>query len=194
VLVYVALSDWFGTPDHTGWQRPIRNPVAAVGFATVVLLVNQLTAQRATRKGAVRTQAEELAREMRRPAEVQRRLQPHHPPSIPGFEISASMKPANAIGGDLYDFMEMPNGRLGIVIADIAGKGVSAGLFTPAVKIALRTNIRDEASLERILKKTNRNIYELTDDERFAFSFTRPSILLRAICLTPSRKADRCDL
>jgi phosphoserine phosphatase RsbU/P len=53
---------------------------------------------------------------------VQRRLQPHHPPSIPGFEISASMKPAKAIGGDLYDFREMPNGRLGIVIADIAGK------------------------------------------------------------------------
>jgi hypothetical protein len=56
------------------------------------------------------------------------------------------------------------------VIADIAGNGVSAGLF-----------IRDEASLERILKKTNQIIYELTDDERFAFSFTRPTILLRAI-------------
>ena len=142
----------------------------------------------------MRTRAEELAREMRLVVEVQRRLQPHHPPSIPGFEISASMQPAKAIGGDLYDFMEMPNGRLGIVIADIAGKGVSAGLFMPAVKIALRTNIRDEASLERILKKTNQIIYELTDDERFAFSFTRPSILLRAICLTSSRKADRCHL
>ena len=64
----------------------------------------------------------------------------------------------------------------------------------PAVKIALRTNIRDEASLERILKKTNQIIYELTDDERSAFSFTRPPILLRAICLTSSRKADRCHL
>jgi hypothetical protein len=64
----------------------------------------------------------------------------------------------------------------------------------PAVKIALRTNIRDEGSLERILKNANRIIYELTDDERFAFSFTRPSILLSAICPTSSRKADRCDL
>jgi serine phosphatase RsbU (regulator of sigma subunit) len=171
VLVCVALSDWFGTPDHSGWRHPVRNIVAAVGFATVVLFVNRLTAQRATLKGAVRTQAEELAREMRLAAEVQRRLLPQYPPSIPGFEISARMKPAKAIGGDLYDFMEMPNGRLGIVIADIAGKGVSAGLFMPAVKIALRTNIHDEGSLERILKKTNQIIYELTDDERFASLF-----------------------
>jgi hypothetical protein len=71
VLVCVALSDWFGTPDHTGWRHPVRNIVAAVGFATVVLLVNQFTAQRATRKGTVRTQAEELAREMRLPAELE---------------------------------------------------------------------------------------------------------------------------
>jgi len=58
---------------------------------------------------------------------------------MPGFEIGASMQPAKAIGGDLYDFMEMPNERLGIVIADIGGKGVSAGLLMPAVNIALRT-------------------------------------------------------
>jgi serine phosphatase RsbU (regulator of sigma subunit) len=58
---------------------------------------------------------------MRLAAEVQRRLQPHHPPSIPGFEIGASMQRAKAIG-DLYDFVEMPNGRLEIVIADMAAR------------------------------------------------------------------------
>lgn len=171
VLICVGLSDWFGLPDHAGWRHPVRNVVAAVGFTTVVLFVNRLTSQRALLTGAVQSQAEELAREMRLAAEVQRRLLPHHPPSVPGFEIGARMKPAKAIGGDLYDFMEMPNGRLGIVIADIAGKGVPAGLFMPAVKIALRTNVHQEASLEQILARTNKVIYELTDDERFASLF-----------------------
>jgi hypothetical protein len=74
------------------------------------------------------------------------------------------------------------------------GKPTTAFCPYAAICFALRTNIRDEASLERILKKTNQIIYELTDDERFAFSFTQPSILLRAICLTSSRKRDRCHL
>lgn len=171
VLICVGLSDWFGLPDHAGWRHPVRNVVAAVGFTTVVLFVNRLTRQRALLTGAVRTQAEELAREMRLAAEVQRRLLPNRPPNVPGFEIATRMKSAKAIGGDFYDFIEMPNGRLGIVIADVAGKGVPAGLFMPAVKIALRTNVHQEASLEQILARTNQIIYELTDDERFASLF-----------------------
>lgn len=126
VLLCVVLSDQFGPPEHTGWQHIVRNLLALIGFTTVVLFVNQLTKQRVALTGEVRAQMEELANEMRLAAEVQRRLLPQHPPSVPGFEIAAQMYPAKAVGGDFYDFMEMQNGKLGFVVADVAGKGVPA--------------------------------------------------------------------
>ena len=106
VLLCVVLSDQFGPPENAGWQHIVRNLLALIGSTTVVLFVNQLTEQRTTLASEVRAQTEELANEMRLPAEVQRRLLPQHPPSVPGFEIAAQMYPAKAVGGDFYDFME----------------------------------------------------------------------------------------
>ena len=83
------------------------------------------------------------------------------------------MYPAKAVGGDLYDFIRMPNEKLGIVVGDVFGKGVSAGLFMPAVKIGLRVNVDHAKSIVEILARANRAIYELTDEERFVSLFLR---------------------
>lgn len=171
VLLCVVFSDQFGPAEHAGWQHIVRNLLALIGFTTVVLFVNQLSKQHETLAGEVRAQREELANEMKLAAEVQGRLLPQHPPSVPGFEIAAQMYPAKAVGGDFYDFMEMQSGKLGFVIADVAGKGVPAGLFMPAVKIALRTNVNHQDSLEQMMSRTNQILYELTDEERFVSLF-----------------------
>jgi serine phosphatase RsbU (regulator of sigma subunit) len=171
VFVCIILSDWFGSPQHGGWQHISRNLLALIGFTTVVLFVNQLTTQRAALATAAQAQADELAKEMKLAAEVQRRLLPHHPPSVPGFELEGRMYPAKTVGGDYYDFIELPNGKFGLVIADVSGKGVSAALFMPAVRIALRTNVNDASRIEQITETANRVIYELTDEERFVSLF-----------------------
>ena len=171
VFVCVCLSDWFGSPEHTGWRHSTRNLMALIGFTSVVLFVNRLSVQRTALAAEALAQAKELAEDMKLAAEVQRRLLPPHPPSVPGFDIVARTYPARVVDGDLYDFIEMQNGNLGLVVADVAGKGVAAGLFMPAIKIALRTNVNQAATLEQVMIRANQVIYELTDEERFASLF-----------------------
>lgn len=145
--------------------------MALVGFTSVVLFVNRLSVQRTALATEVQARAEQLAKDMKLAGEVQRRLLPQRPPSVPGFDIAARTYPARVVDGDLYDFIEMQNGNLGLVIADVAGKGVAAGLFMPAVKMALRANLNHTGNLERVMTKANQVIYELTDEERFASLF-----------------------
>jgi sigma-B regulation protein RsbU (phosphoserine phosphatase) len=171
VLICAFLGDWFGPAEHGQWPHAARMVLALIGFTSVVLFVNRLTAQRAALGRVVQDQADELAKEMELAAEVQRRLLPSYPPSVPGFELAARMYPAKAVGGDYYDFMEMPNGKLGFAIGDVSGKGVSAGLFMPAVRIALRANVGREARVEQTMEMANRVMYELTDEERFVSLF-----------------------
>lgn len=170
-FVCVFLSDWLRPQGHTQWPHIFPNTLAAIGFLTVVVFVNKLAAQSAALSDVVHSQADELAREIQLAAQVQRRLLPHEAPKIPGFEIAGRMYPAKGVGGDYYDFLEIPGGNLGVVIADVSGKGVSAGLFMPAVKIALRTNIKPGETVEQIMETANRVIYDLTDDERFVSLF-----------------------
>jgi sigma-B regulation protein RsbU (phosphoserine phosphatase) len=145
--------------------------LALIGFTSIVLFVNRLTVQRAALGRVVQDQVDELAKEMELAAEVQRRLLPAYPPSVPGFELAARMYPAKVVGGDYYDFMEMPNGKLGFAIGDVSRKGVSAGLFMPAVRIALRTNVSQAIRVELTMEMANRVMYELIDEERFVSSF-----------------------
>ena len=95
------------------------------------------------------------------------------------------MYPAKAVGGDLNDFIRIPNEKLGIVVGDVSGKGVSAGLFMPAVKIGLRVNVDHAASIVEIMARANRAIYELTDEERFVSLFLR--IRHRDVCAMRTR-------
>jgi serine phosphatase RsbU (regulator of sigma subunit) len=65
-------------------------------------------------------------------------LEQHRPPAGP-LDVAARTYPAKVVGGDYYDFIPLDGGRLAVVVADVAGKGLPAALIMPAVKIALRT-------------------------------------------------------
>lgn len=60
---------------------------------------------------------------------VQLGFLPQHPPEVAGYEFYAFYSPAQSIGGDFYDFIPLPGGRLAVVVADVAGKGVPAALL-----------------------------------------------------------------
>jgi sigma-B regulation protein RsbU (phosphoserine phosphatase) len=70
---------------------------------------------------------------------IQQALLPKSSPYIPGFAISGLSVPARAVGGDWYDFISFPDGRWGIVLADVSGKGTAAALLMSATRGMLRS-------------------------------------------------------
>lgn len=82
---------------------------------------------------------ERLRRELALAAEVQQKLFPEHPPTAASLELSAFCQPARMVGGDYYDFLVFDNEQIGIAVADVAGKGISAALLMSTVQASLRS-------------------------------------------------------
>jgi phosphoserine phosphatase RsbU/P len=92
---------------------------------------------------------------------LQRELLPEHPPQVPGWRFAASYRTANDIGGDYYDFAELPDGRLAVLAGDASGHGIAAGLLmviaNSTLHLALDTDPRPAAVarlLHRVLTRT----------------------------------------
>ncbi|MGJ5816672.1 PP2C family protein-serine/threonine phosphatase [Paludibaculum fermentans] len=83
---------------------------------------------------APRSERERLLTEFAVAREAQQGMLPDRPPSIPGFSLFASCVPAREVGGDLFDFLEMPRGCWAMCVADVSGKGVPAALYMTLTK------------------------------------------------------------
>jgi phosphoserine phosphatase RsbU/P len=86
---------------------------------------------------------------------IQQALLPKSSPYIPGFTISGHSVPARAVGGDWYDFIPFPDGRWGIVLADVSGKGTAAALLMSATRGVLRSLAEACSSPGEVLTKVN---------------------------------------
>jgi len=78
-----------------------------------------------------------LAQELEMARKIQLRLLPEKVPQIPGLEIATYFKPADEVSGDYYDFFELPDDKLGVVVADVSGHGMKSALVMTMVKGAL---------------------------------------------------------
>ena len=87
---------------------------------------------------------------------VQRALLPQSAPEIAGVEIAAFSRPAEIISGDYFDFFRFRDGTHGLVIADVSGHGVSAGMLMSSLQTALRTMAPETDSPAEILERINR--------------------------------------
>jgi len=101
---------------------------------------------------------ERLKHEMHLAQEIQQTLLPAKFPKRRGFEISSYYESAKEVGGDYYDFVEIDQDRLGVVIADVSGKGVPGSLVMTMIRTALRTEARGTYSAAETLRKVNRFI------------------------------------
>ena len=86
---------------------------------------------------------ERLRRELLMAAEVQRRLFPESPPPSEVVELAGYCQPARKVGGDYYDFFDFGGGQTGLVVADVAGKGISAALLMSTLQASLRARVAD---------------------------------------------------
>ncbi len=100
-------------------------------------------------------QSQALERQVQMAAEVQHRMIPAKPPAIPGIDVAAVYVPCYELGGDFYDFIELPYNNLGMVIADVSGKGVPASLTMAAVRAALRAQVDNVYYLYEVLRRIN---------------------------------------
>jgi sigma-B regulation protein RsbU (phosphoserine phosphatase) len=100
-------------------------------------------------------EAEALEKQVQMAAEVQQRMIPQTPPRVPGVELASVYVPCFELGGDLYDFIPLPYDNVGLVIADVSGKGVPASLIMASVRAALRAQVDNVYYLYEVVRRVN---------------------------------------
>jgi len=101
-------------------------------------------------------QRERLEQELRVARVVQQTLLPKELPQLDGWKVAAYWQPAQAVSGDFYDFIALPDGNLGIVVADVTGKGVPAALVMATTRGLLRIAAeQDPTSPGKVLEHVN---------------------------------------
>lgn len=117
-------------------------------------------------------QRERLNRELEIAREVQERLFPQSGPKIAGLDYAGGCRPASSVGGDYYDFVPTCDGRLGIAIGDISGKGIPAALLMASLQASLRgLAISNPPALAVMMTNLNRLIYDTSPSNRYATFF-----------------------
>jgi serine phosphatase RsbU (regulator of sigma subunit)/anti-sigma regulatory factor (Ser/Thr protein kinase) len=108
------------------------------------------------REQAVEIQARErLEQEMRVATLIQQQFLPRELPHLPDWQVAAYYGPARAVGGDFYDFIALPDGRIGIVTGDVTDKGVPAALIMARTQSVLRGEAPRSISPAAVLERAN---------------------------------------
>jgi sigma-B regulation protein RsbU (phosphoserine phosphatase) len=132
-------------------------------------LATSFNSMTASIEDLLREQAEKkrLEEELRIAHEIQMSLLPQGPLGIPGVSVTALCVPAREVGGDYYDFLPLGDGRVGILIADVSGKGTSAALYMAELKGLMLSLSRIYSSPRELLITANRIIAEHLDARSF---------------------------
>ena len=102
---------------------------------------------------------ERLEQELRVASVIQQTLLPQAVPELPGWQMKAHYQPAREVGGDFYDFLELPDGRLGLVLGDVTDKGVPAALVMATTRAILRAAAEQLVSPGEVLRRVNDVLY-----------------------------------
>ena len=115
----------------------------------------------------VRHEREEMTRDALEARTLQQALLPKSSPYIPGFAVSGLCVPVGAVGGDWYDFIPLNDGRWGLVLADVSGKGTAAALLMAATRGVLRSLAEASCTPSEVLQRLNQLLVEDLPPARF---------------------------
>jgi sigma-B regulation protein RsbU (phosphoserine phosphatase) len=134
----------------------------------------------------VQREKQRLDDELRIAREIQKSLLPTQPPRIAGLDIADLCEPAREVGGDYYDFFAVGPRQLGVLIADVSGKGTSAALYMAELKGLMLALSHTERSPRRLLVDLNRRLADQLDNRNF-ITMTYAVIDLEARTLAMAR-------
>lgn len=145
--------------------RLLKSVAAQTGLALENSRLTEAIAHEAAQK-------ERLNRELEIAREVQERLFPQELPPTEGLDYIGACRPALGVGGDYYDFLELPEKQFGIAIGDVSGKGIGASLMMASLQASLRGQaIHCGSDLAALMKHVNTLVYEASTSNRYATFF-----------------------
>jgi phosphoserine phosphatase RsbU/P len=166
LLGFISLSQKRSEEPYSGTDLRLLKSVAAQ--AGLALENARLTSAIAEEMA----QRERLNREVEIAREVQERLFPQKLPPVAGLDYCGKCRPALGVGGDYYDFLALPRGRLGIALGDVSGKGIAAALMMASLEASLRAEaMRGTDDLAALVQNVNRLVYDATAENRYATFF-----------------------
>jgi sigma-B regulation protein RsbU (phosphoserine phosphatase) len=149
---------------RTGWRLPFL-VTFVFGFLSFLyhttkerLVRRNVELQQSVERGTAQLEMQE--QELERAREIQQSLLPKNIPQLSGFEVAGAWQPARSVSGDYYDVLQLGGHRLGICIADVVGKGVSAALLMANVQAAVRAFASSSESPAQVCGKVNRLLCE----------------------------------
>ena len=146
------------------------NALLAVGVAVALGTYDRMRRQIEASYRVLR-ERDALEREMNVAREVQRELLPHAAPRLEGLELAGVCRPAIAVGGDYYDYLQHADGRPGLVIADISGKGVPAALLMASLQASVRSLFHTAADPGQLHARLNDALCRSSSTARYATAF-----------------------
>jgi serine phosphatase RsbU (regulator of sigma subunit) len=163
----VLTVDYFFVPPLYEFEFSWDRVVGAGAFVVLVVAVHWLQA-RADKLQRVVAQTEEQFRLAR---QIQQRLFPNGAPRLAGFDVAGVCHPADATGGDYFDFIPMAGGTLGVAVGDASGHGFGPALLMAEVHASIRALALAHVDVGEILTLANRLVCEDTADEHFVTVF-----------------------
>ncbi len=126
------------------------------------------------------TERRQIEEEMNVARHIQQALLPDRAPKVPGLDIAGFAKPAEACGGDFFDFIPLPNGQVAVLVGDVSGHGFGPAILTASAHSYLRALARTEKNLATVLSITNELLIDDSPPEQY--------LTLFLVRLSPGRK------
>jgi serine phosphatase RsbU (regulator of sigma subunit) len=169
-IACTVLKDIFGPPADTFPLRIAHIVLSLAGFLIISFLVTLIARQRNRLAAEVRRQRDEYEHDLVLASQVQRQVLPQ-PLTLPGLQLAAVMRTAKLLGGDYYDFFQISEDVIDVVIADVSGKGVAASLLMPSLAGVLHLRARELSGPAAIIEDLDRVLMEITGPATFVTIF-----------------------
>ncbi|MBK5291480.1 MAG: SpoIIE family protein phosphatase [Acidobacteriia bacterium] len=112
-----------------------------------------------------------MAKELEQAADIQRNLFPKGQPNVAGLDIAGHSIPCRSVGGDYFDYLPLPGGRFGVIVADVAGKGLPAAMMMSSLQARVQMLAEDTEDMAEFVTRLNRGVAANCPGNRFITFF-----------------------